>query len=78
MLRKDLFFFGTSAEFKAVCEDVSFDVGVESALAVGDSVDAVVGLVGLGTCEESVHCPVGNGARQTHAWHWKELGCASG
>jgi hypothetical protein len=67
MLRNDLFFLGTSAECKAVCEDVSFEVGVESALAVGESLGTAAGSVCLGTCEESVHCPVGNGARQAHA-----------
>jgi hypothetical protein len=48
MLRKDLFFLGTSVGFRAVCGDVSFDVGIESALTVGGSVGAVVGLIGLG------------------------------
>jgi hypothetical protein len=58
MLRKDLFFFGTSVGFRTVCEDVSFDVGIESALAVGDSVGPVAGSIGLGICEESKHCVV--------------------
>jgi hypothetical protein len=48
MLRKDLFFFGTSAVVRTVGEDVSFDVGIESALAVGDSVGAPAGSIGLG------------------------------
>ena len=58
MLRRDLFFLGTSVGFKSVCEDVSFDFGIESALTVGDSGGAViVGLKELGVCKVSRHLP---------------------
>ena len=67
MLRKDLFFLGTSVGFRTVCEDVSFDFGIESALTVGNSVGAVVvGLMELGVCKVSNHCLISKGAQKAH------------
>jgi hypothetical protein len=57
MLRKDLFFLGTSVGFKTLCGDASFDVGIESALTVGGSIGAVVGSMELGNCEVSKALP---------------------
>src|SRR5579871_4648354 len=67
MLRKDLFFLGKSVGFKALGGDVSFDVGIESALTVGDSAGAVVGSMELGNCEVSKHCLVRKGAQKAYA-----------
>jgi hypothetical protein len=78
MFRKDLFFLGTSVGFWAVCGDVSFDVGIESALTVGDSVGAVVGLMGLGICEVSKHCFVRKGAQKAHGEGRSERAAALG
>jgi len=67
MLRKDLFFLGTSVGFRTVCEDVSFDFGIESAPTVGGSVGAVVGLMEVGVCKVSKHCRISKwGAKSTH------------
>jgi hypothetical protein len=66
MLRNDLFFLGTSVGFRTVCEDVSFDFGIESALTVGDSVGAVVGLMELGVCKVSKHCLISKGMQKAH------------
>ena len=66
MLRNDLFFLGTSVGFRTVCEDVSFDFGIESALTVGDSVGAVVGLMELGVCKVSKHCLISKEAQKAH------------
>jgi hypothetical protein len=57
MLRKDLFFLGTSVGFKTLCGDASFDVGIKSALTVGGSIGAVVGSMELGNCEVSKALP---------------------
>jgi hypothetical protein len=65
MLRKDLFFLGTSVGFKVLCGDVSFDVGIESALTVGGSIGAVVGSMELGNCEVSKHCLVRKGGAKS-------------
>jgi hypothetical protein len=78
MLRKDLFFLGTSVGFRTVGRDVSFDVGIESALTVGGSVGAVVGSMGRGICEVSKHCLVRKGARKAHAQGRNERGAALG
>jgi hypothetical protein len=65
MLRKDLFFLGTSVGFKARCGDASFDVGIESALTVGGSIGAVVGSMELGNCEVSKHRLVRKGGAKS-------------
>jgi hypothetical protein len=65
MLRKDLFFLGTSVGFRTVCRDLSCGVGIESAPTVGDSVGAVVGSMGLGICEVSKHCLVRKGGAKS-------------
>jgi hypothetical protein len=69
MLRKDRFFFGASAGFRAACEGVSFDVGIESTLATGDSVCSPVGSIGRGACEKSRYCPIRKGARTGTRYH---------
>jgi hypothetical protein len=78
MLRKDLFFLGTSVGFKALCGDASFDVGIESVLTVGGSIGAVVGSMELGNCEVSKHCLVRKGARKAHAQGRSECAAALG
>jgi len=68
MLRRDLFFLGISVGFRSVCEDVSFDFGIESALTVGDSVGAVVvELMELGVCKVSKHYLISKRAQKAHA-----------
>jgi hypothetical protein len=76
MLRKDLFFLGASAGFRTVCEDVSFDFGIESALTVGDSVVAVVGLMELGVCKVSKHCLISEGAQKART-HTHKVGVST-
>ena len=78
MLRNDLFFLGTSVGFRTVCGDVSWDVGIESALSVEGSVGAVVGLMGLGSCEVSKHCLVRKRVRKAHAQGRNERAAALG
>jgi hypothetical protein len=75
ILRKDLFFLGTSVGFRTVCEDVSFDFGIESALTVGDSVGAVVvGLMELGTCKVSKALPYQQRGAKSTRTHTHKVG----
>jgi hypothetical protein len=79
MLRKDLFFLGTSVGFKTLCGDASFDVGIESALTVGGSIGAVVGSMELGNCEVSKALPCQKrGTKNAHAQGRSERAAALG
>ena len=79
MLRKDLFFLGTSVGSKTLCGDASFDVGIESALTVGGSIGAVVGSMELGNCEVSKSIALSEkGHEKAHAQGRSERAAALG